>query len=77
MKKFRKFLNKDVQTVDHLAQKHQVSVDYIQKQLKSGTSIEHEHSTSNKVARRIALAHIGERPDYYVKLIKYVEKKPK
>lgn len=74
MKKFREFLDKDVQTVDQLADKHQVSVDYIQKQLQAGISVEHEHSSSSKVARRIALAHIGERPDYYEKL-KVVERK--
>ena len=61
-------------SVDALAKKHKVDVGYIEKQLKQGIKIEHEHTSLLNVARQIALVHIGEDPDYYKKL-KKVEKK--
>jgi hypothetical protein len=81
MKSFKQFLNKRVLTVSALAKKHDVDKDYIEKQLKKGIKVEHEHTTKLKVARQIALAHIGEDPDYYKKLKKIENikemKKPK
>jgi hypothetical protein len=74
MKSFKQFLNKRVLTVSALAKKHGVDTDYIEKQLQKGIKVEHEHSTKLKVARQIALAHLGEDPDYYKKL-KKIEKK--
>ena len=74
MKSFKQFLNKRVLTVSALAKKHDVSKEYIEKQLQRGIKVEHEHTTKLAVARRIALAHLGENPDYYKKL-KKVEKK--
>jgi hypothetical protein len=74
MKSFKQFLNKRVLTVSALAKKHDVSKEYIEKQLQRGIKVEHEHTTKLAVARRIALAHLSEDPDYYKKL-KKIEKK--
>jgi hypothetical protein len=74
MKTFKQFLNKRVLTVSALAKKHGVDAEYIERQLKKGIKVEHEHTSKLKVARQIALAHIGEDPDYYKKL-KKIEKK--
>lgn len=74
MKSFKQFLNKRVLTVTALAKKHGVDEKYIEKQLEAGIKVEHEHTSKLKVARQIALAHLGEDPDYYKKL-KKIEKK--
>ncbi len=39
-------------------------------QLKIGQKVEREHTSNPKVATQIALAHLGEKPDYYTKLDK-------
>lgn len=57
-------------TPETLAKRHKVSVDHIHTQLKRGTEVEHEHTTDPKVAREIALDHLGEHPSYYMKLDK-------
>ena len=75
MKSFKQFLNKRVLTVSALAKKHDVDADYIEKQLEKGIKVEHEHTSKLAVARRIALAHLGEDPDYYKKLTKIEKKK--
>jgi hypothetical protein len=59
--------------VSALAKKHKVSPESIQKQLKMGTEVEKEHTSDEKEARKIALDHLAEVPDYYSKLKKYVE----
>jgi len=60
-------------TPEEIAEKHGKSVDYINKQLKSGIKVEHEHTTDEHEAETIALQHLSERPDYYERL-KKVEK---
>jgi hypothetical protein len=75
MKSFKQFLNKRVLSVSALAKKHGVDKEYIERQLKRGIRVEHEHTTKLAVARRIALAHLGEDPDYYKKLRKVESKK--
>ena len=70
MKTFKKFLNKKVLSIPELAKKHNVDVDYIKKQLEDGIKIEHEHTTKSDIAKQIALAHLGENPNYYKKLKK-------
>jgi hypothetical protein len=55
-------------TPEEIANKHGVTVQYIHAQLKRGIEVEHEHTSTPKVAREIALDHLGERPDYYTKL---------
>lgn len=73
MKTFKQFLDKKVLSVSNLAKKHNVPQEYIEGQLKSGIKVEHEHTGKSDVARQIALAHLGENPDYYKKL-KKIEK---
>jgi hypothetical protein len=74
MKSFKQFLNKKVLSISALAKKHKVDPSYIKRQLERGIKVEHEHTTKLRVARQIALAHLGEDPDYYKKL-KKIEKK--
>lgn len=67
-------LNKKVMTIDQLAKKHKVAPSHIAKQLKMGIKVEKEHTTFFSAAKKIALAHLGEDPNYYTKL-KKVERK--
>jgi len=55
-------LQLDVPTVDEK--------DVDPKQLKKGIETEKEHTTDEKIAKKIALAHLGEDPKYYSKLSK-------
>lgn len=68
-------LNKKTPTVEDLAKKYNVSEEEIQKELDKGIKVEMEHTSDKKVAREIALDHLGEKMDYYKKLIKFVEEK--
>jgi LysM repeat protein len=63
-------LNKKVMTPEQIADKHGVSVESLNKCLKRGIQVEKEHTTHTEKARRIALAHLGEDPNYYKKLDK-------
>lgn len=51
-----------------IAKKHSVSVDTIKAQLKMGVKVEHEHTKDTKLATKIALDHLNEKPDYYTAL---------
>lgn len=66
-------LDKKTLTPEQIAKKHKVDVSVIMSQLKDGIEVEMEHTSDRKVAREIALDHLGELPDYYTKL-KKVEK---
>ena len=66
-------LNKKVHTPEEIAKKHNKALSYITTQLKAGIKVEKEHTSKEDVARQIALAHLNEKPDYYVKLKKFVE----
>lgn len=66
-------LNVPVKTIKELSIKHNKSLDYMEKQLNKGIAVEHEHSKDYNTAKKIALAHLGETPDYYIKLRKYIE----
>ena len=61
---------KSHKTVEQIAKKHNVSVSDIEKQLKIGVPIEHEHTKDKDLAKDIALQHLGEFPDYYTRLSK-------
>ena len=74
MKSFKQYLNVPTLTPQEIADKHDKPLAYIMHQLHDGTKVEKEHTTKDEVAREIALAHLGELPDYYVRLRK-VEKK--
>jgi hypothetical protein len=57
-------------TVEQIAKKHHLDVSFIQKQLDMGEPIEHEHTKDHDLARDIALQHLDEIPDYYIRLKK-------
>jgi hypothetical protein len=61
---------KPVKTVEQIAKKHRLDVSFIEKQLKMGEPIEHEHTKNHELAREIALQHLDEIPDYYNRLKK-------
>lgn len=66
-------LDKKTPSVATIAKKHNVSISSIKKQLKIGKKVETEHTSDKKAADEIARDHLGEKPDYYKKLKKYVE----
>ncbi len=66
---------KSHKTVEQIAKKHGVDVSKIEKQLKMGHKIEHEHTTDSDLAMDIALQHLDEIPDYYDRLKKMEKKK--
>ena len=53
-----------------LAKKHKISLDKIKSQLQRGIEVEMEHTKSKSIAKEIAMDHIFEDPEYYVKLEK-------
>lgn len=61
---------KPFKTVEEIAKKHRLDVSFIERQLKMGEKIEHEHTKNHTLAREIALQHISEIPDYYTRLKK-------
>ena len=63
------------QQIQQLAQKHGVSAREIHSQLMQGIEVEREHTNDDSVARKIALDHLAERPDYYT-MLKDAEKRP-
>jgi cytidyltransferase-like protein len=65
-----RILNHPTPTVETIAEKHNVTVDYVTQQLEQGMQVESEHTKIKAAAREIALDHLNERPDYYVKLKK-------
>ena len=60
-------------TLKSLAKKHGVSEEQLEKQLQMGMKVEKEHTDSPKEARKIALDHLKEKPNYYTLLKKHVE----
>jgi len=67
---------KAYKTPEELAKKHKVTLDKIVQQVKIGTEVEGEHTTSKSGARITALQHVDELPDYYTRLKKVEKKKP-
>lgn len=61
---------KPIKTVEQIAKKHRLEVSFIERQLKMGEPIEHEHTKNHELAREIALQHLDEIPDYYTRLKK-------
>ena len=55
----------DEMTPKDLADKHNVDVKEIEKEIRVGTKIEMEHTDSKKLAKEIAMDHIAEFADYY------------
>jgi hypothetical protein len=67
---------KSYKTPEEIAKKHKVSLDKIIQQVKMGTKVEGEHTTSKSGAKITALQHVDELPDYYTRLKKVEKKKP-
>jgi hypothetical protein len=65
-----RILNHPTPTVEEIAKKHRVKVEYVTQQLDQGQQVESEHTKIKAAAREIALDHLNERPDYYVRLKK-------
>lgn len=57
-------------TVEDIAEKHGVDVGDIEKQIKIGVEIEQEHTSDEEQAKKIAMDHLVEFPDYYDRLVK-------
>jgi len=55
-------------SIVEIAEKHNVDIDYVIDQLVKGTEHEMEHTDRLDVAKKIALHHVAETPDYYIKL---------
>jgi hypothetical protein len=62
------------QATKEVADKHGVSVEQIEAQMEKGIKVEMEHTKNAESAKKIALDHLAEVPDYYDKL-KQVEGK--
>ena len=63
----------DNKSTKDLADKHQVSVKDIEKEIKKGTKVEKEHTSDTDVAKEIAKDHAYEDDKYYEKLEKMEE----
>ena len=59
---------KPTMPIEEIAEKHSVSMEYIQEQLEKGKKHELEHTDNQEVAEKIALHHLAETPDYYEKI---------
>ena len=64
---------KPYKSPQEIATQHKVPLASVMKQVKMGTKVEGEHTTSKSGARITALQHVDELPNYYTKL-KKVEK---
>jgi hypothetical protein len=64
----------DGKSPEDLAKRHNVSVEFIEDQLKKGIKVEMEHTKNKKAALEVASDHIFEDEKYYIKLEK-IEKK--
>jgi hypothetical protein len=61
---------KKTPTIKALAKKYNVLVSEVIKQVNRGIKIEKEHTGDEKYALEIALDHLGEDLQYYIKLAK-------
>ena len=61
-------------TPKQIAQKHNVTLEFINAQLSIGERVEKEHYSDLPHRRKIALDHLEEIPDYYTRLNKMEEK---
>ena len=68
-----KLLDVKTPTLEKIASKYDVELSWLRKQLEAGITVEKEHTTKHDVAEEIALDHLNEDPEYYIKL-KKIEK---
>jgi hypothetical protein len=57
-------------TIEDIARLHNVDLDTLKKELKKGTNVEMEHTSSREQAEKIAMDHLVEDPKYYTKIKK-------
>jgi hypothetical protein len=57
-------------TLEDLAKKHNVDIEKLKKELDMGLSVEKEHTKDENTAKKIAMDHLFEDPEYYTKLSK-------
>jgi hypothetical protein len=60
----------DGMTIEDIAKRHKMDVELLKVQLENGIKIEREHTKDESLAREIAMDHLFETPDYYIKLKK-------
>lgn len=60
----------DKLSIEDIAKKHKVSTEYLKKQIKAGIKIEREHTDDDSIAEEIAMDHLTESSEYYIKLKK-------
>ena len=73
-KVYSRIINESVlnsrKTNEEIAKKHNVSVKQVERLLKIGAEIEHEHTKDQETAETIASQHLYEILDYYSRLKK-------
>lgn len=69
-----KVLDVKTPSIENIAKKFDVGIAWLKQQLKAGISVEKEHTTKDDIAEEIALDHLNEDPEYYIKL-KKIEKR--
>lgn len=57
-------------TLEDIARLHNVDISELKNELIAGIGVEKEHTSSEKIAHRIAMDHLTEDPKYYSKLRK-------
>jgi predicted ABC-type ATPase len=55
-------------TLEQIAKEHNVNMGFLQKQFEMGTKEEMEHTFDTETAETIALHHLNEDPNYYIRL---------
>ena len=53
-----------------IAKKHKVDINSLQMELNKGIEVEKEHTSSEDDARKIAMDHLSENPNYYTILLR-------
>ncbi len=66
----------DKLSIEDIAKKHNVNIEFIKNQIKIGKKIELEHVDDEKLSEEITMDHLEEIPDYYTRL-KKMEKNAK
>lgn len=57
-------------TLQDIADKHEIDLELLTKELHKGIKVEKEHTDSETEARHIAMDHLVEDPKYYTKIAK-------
>lgn len=70
-KKYAKDKNAKTQNPERIKKMY----DHLTKQLSKGIKVEQEHTKDSKLAKEIAMDHLAEDPNYYIKLRKLEESK--